>query len=151
MARGACRREGRRELIYFLVDSSAVWRLQRQPELTEAWNSSVLGGAVGSCEPQRAEFRRSARNADEFDQMNQAFRDIYPDVPVPKSVWGWIDSAQHRLAGAGAVRALSVVDLLICGTAAIRGLVVLHDDADYELAERHLPDVRTRRVVTADP
>jgi hypothetical protein len=30
------------------------------------------------------------------------------------------------------------------------GLVVLHDDADYELAERHLPDVRARRVVSAD-
>jgi hypothetical protein len=75
-------------LIYFLVDSSAVWRLQRQPELTEAWNSSLLSGAVGSCEPQRAEFRRSARNADEFDQMNQMFRDVYPDVPVPKSVCG---------------------------------------------------------------
>jgi hypothetical protein len=81
-------------LIYFLVDSSAVWRLQREPELTEAWNSSLLSGAVGSCEPQRAEFRRTARNADEFDQMNQAFRDVYPDVPVPKSVWRWIDSAQ---------------------------------------------------------
>jgi predicted nucleic acid-binding protein len=105
-------------LIYFLVDSSAVWRLQRKPELTEAWNSSLLSGAVGSCEPQRAEFRRSARNADEFDQMNQTFRDVYPDVPVPKSVWRWIDSAQHLLAGAGAVRTLSVVDLLICGTAA---------------------------------
>jgi predicted nucleic acid-binding protein len=137
-------------LIHFLVDSSAVWRLQRQPELTEAWNSSLLSGAVGSCEPQRAEFRRSARNADEFDQMNQMFRDVYPDVPVPKSVWRWIDSAQHRLAGAGAVRALSVVDLLICGTAAAGGLVVLHDDAEYELAERHLPDVRARRVVSAD-
>ena len=83
--------------------------------------------------------------------MNQAFRDVYPDVPVPKSVWRWIDSAQHRLAGAGAVRALSVVDLLICGTAAARDLVVLHDDADYELAARHLPDVRARRVVGADP
>jgi predicted nucleic acid-binding protein len=137
-------------LIYFLVDSSAVWRLQRQPELTEAWSASLLSGAVGSCEPQRAEFRRSARNADEFDQMNQTFRDVYPDVPVPKSVWRWVDSAQHRLAGAGAVRALSVVDLLICGTAAASGLVVLHDDADYELAERHLPDVRARRVVSAD-
>jgi predicted nucleic acid-binding protein len=137
-------------LIYFLVDSSAVWRLQRQPELTEAWNSSLLSGAVGSCEPQRAEFRRSARNADEFDQINQTFRDILPDVPVPKSVWRWIDSAQHRLASAGAVRALSVVDLLICGTAAARGLMVLHDDADYELAERHLPDVRARRVIRAD-
>ena len=137
-------------MIHYLVDSSAVWRLQRQPELTEAWNSPILSGAVGSCEPQRAEFRRSARNADEFDQMNQTFRDIYPDVPVPKSVWRWIDSAQHRLAGAGAVRALSVVDLLICGTAAARGLVVVHDDADYELAERHLPDVRARRVVGAE-
>jgi hypothetical protein len=47
---------------------------------------------------------RSARNVDEFDQMNQTFRDIYPDVPVPKSVWQWINSAQHRLASAGAVR-----------------------------------------------
>ena len=82
--------------------------------------------------------------------MNQTFRDVYPDVPVSKSVWRWIDSAQRRLAGAAAVRALSVVDLLICGTAAARGLVVLHDDADYELAQRHLADVSARRVVSAD-
>lgn len=133
-------------MIHFLVDSSAVWRLQRQPELTEAWELPILSGAVGSCEPQRAEFRRSARNAAEFDQMNQMFRDLYPDVPVPKSVWRWIDGAQHGLAGAGAARALSVVDLLICGTAATQGLVVVHDDADYELAARHLPDITARRV-----
>lgn len=82
--------------------------------------------------------------------MNQTFRDLYPDVPVPKSVWRWIDSAQHRLAGSSAVRALSVVDLLVCATAAAKGLVVLHDDADYELAQRYLPDVRARRVVSAD-
>lgn len=137
-------------MIYFLVDSSAVWRLQRQPELVETWSSSLDSGAVGSCEPQRAEFRRSARNADEFDQMNQTFHDVYPDVPVPKSVWQWIDSAQRRLAGAGAMRALSVVDLLICATAAAKGLVVLHDDADYELAERYLPDLRAQRVVSAE-
>lgn len=136
-------------MIQFLVDSSAVWRLQRHAELTEAWSVPLLSGAVGSCEPQRAEFRRSARNTDEFDQMNTMFRDVYPDVPVSKSVWQWIDSAQRRLARVGAARALSVVDLLVCGTAATRGLVVLHDDADYELAERHLPDVTARRVVTA--
>ena len=79
--------------------------------------------------------------------MNQTFHDIYPDVPVPKSVWRWVNSAQHRLASVGAVRALSIVDLLICGTAAIKNLAVVHDDADYELAERHLPDVWVRRVV----
>lgn len=131
-------------------ETAAVWRLQRQPELTEDWNSPLLSGAVGSCDPQRAEFRRSARSAGELDQMNQMFHDIYPDVPVPKSVWRWIDSAQHRLAAAAAVRAQSVVDLLICGTAAAKGPVVLHDDVDYELAERYLPDVRARRVVSAD-
>lgn len=136
-------------MIGFLADSSAVWRLLRQPDLATAWTAPLLSGAVGSCEPQRAEFRRSARNTDELDQMNRTFGDIFPDVPVPKSVWRWIDSAQYRLAGAGAVRALSVVDLLICGTAAVSGLVVLHDDADYELAQRHLPDVRARRVTTS--
>jgi uncharacterized protein (UPF0147 family) len=61
---------------------------------------------------------RSARNAGEFNHMNQMFRDVYPDVSVPKSVWRWIDSAQRRLASAGAERALSVVNLLVCGTAA---------------------------------
>jgi predicted nucleic acid-binding protein len=121
--------------------------MQRQQDLAEVWMDAIVSGAVGSCEPQRAEFRRSARNADEFDQMNQMFLDVYPDVPVAKSVWRWIDSAQHRLAIAGAVRALSVVDLLVCGTAAVNGLVVLHDDADYELAARHLPEVEARRVV----
>ena len=105
-------------MIHFLVDSSAVWRMQRQPEITEGWDAPLLSGAIGSCEPQRAEFRRSARSIDEFDQMNRMFAELYPDVPVPKSVWRRIDAAQHRLAGAGAARALSVVDLLVCGTAA---------------------------------
>lgn len=114
------------------------------------WADSLQSGAIGSCEPQRVEFRRSARNATEFDQMSEMFRDVYPDVPVPKGVWRWMDSAQHRLAAAGAIRALSVVDLLVCGTAADKGLVVLHDDADYELAARHLPDVAARRVVSPD-
>lgn len=132
-------------MIYFLADSSAVWRIQRQPDLAAAWEAPLLSGSIGSCEPQRAEFRRSARNAEELGQMNQMFDDLYPVVPVPKSVWRWIDAAQHRLAGVGAVRALSVVDLLICATAATAGLVVLHDDTDYELAARHL-QIQTRRV-----
>lgn len=134
-------------MIQFLADSSAVWRLQRDPELTDAWFGAQLGGAIGSCDPQRAEFRRSARNVDEFDSMSAMFIDLYPDVPVPKTVWSWIDAAQYRLAKVGAARALSVVDLLVCATAASRGLVVLHDDADFELAESHLPDVRAQRVI----
>ena len=150
MADRACRREVHRRVISFLVDSSAVWRLARHPELSDAWSSTLLSGAIGSCEPQRAEFRRSARNVLEFDQMNAMFADLYPDVAVPKSAWRWIDSAQHTLAAAGAARALSVVDLLVCAVATARGLVVLHDDADFDLAARHLPDLVAQRVVAVD-
>lgn len=82
--------------------------------------------------------------------MNDMFGALYPYVAVPKSVWRWIDSAQHRLAAAGAARALSVVDLLVCGTASARGLVVLHDYADFDLAARHLRDVDVQRVVNPD-
>ncbi|KXO88844.1 PIN domain-containing protein [Tsukamurella pseudospumae] len=135
-------------MIRYLVDSSAIWRITRDDALADRWFGMLTAGAVGSCAPQRAEFRRSARNSVEYDQINELFFEMYPDVPVPKAVWSWIESAQHRLVGVGAVRALSTVDLLICATAAARGLVILHDDADFELAEWNLPDVRAQRVVS---
>jgi hypothetical protein len=29
------------------------------------------------------------------------FVDLFPDVPVPKAAWSWIDTAQYRLAQRG--------------------------------------------------
>jgi len=79
------------------------------------------------------------------------FDDLYPEATVPKTAWRWIDSAQHRLAHYGAHRALSCVDLLICATAAHHQLVVLHDDADFATAGRHLPDLHQRNVHDTPP
>jgi hypothetical protein len=70
----------------------------------------VSAGAAGSCDPQRVEFRRSARSIDEYEQMSEMFEQLYPDVPVPKTAWRWIESAQYRLLRHGAHRALSAVD-----------------------------------------
>lgn len=78
--------------------------------------------------------------------MNDMFVGSYPDVPVPKTAWRWIEAAQYRLLRKGAIRAFSVVDLLICATAAVHGLIVLHDDNDFAAAARLLDDVRERRV-----
>ena len=78
--------------------------------------------------------------------MTDMFADLYPDVALPKTVWQWIESAQYRLLRTGAHRALSTVDLLICATAATRGLVVLHDDKDFAAAARSLTDLSVRRV-----
>ena len=135
-------------MIRYLADSSAVWRLLREPGVRAAWAGVISDHAIGSCQPQRIEFRRSARNLDEYEQMTAMFADLYPDVPIPKSVWQWVESAQYRLLRAGAHRALSCVDLLICAAAATRGLVVLHDDNDFVAAARHLPDLFERRVQT---
>lgn len=133
-------------MIRYLADSSAVWRLLREPAVRLAWADVISEHAVGSCQPQRTEFRRSARNLDEYEQMTAMFVDLYPDIPVPKTAWHWVESAQYRLLRAGTHRALSCVDLVICACAAIRGLVVLHDDNDVVAAAQHLPDLAERRI-----
>jgi predicted nucleic acid-binding protein len=133
-------------VIHYLIDSSALWRILREPDVRNAWADVVADHAVGSCQPQRAEFRRSARNAVEYEQMSSMFAELYPDVPLPKGTWQWVESSQHRLVHAGAHRTLSCVDLLVCAVAAQRDLVVLHDDNDFATAARHLGDIREVRV-----
>ena len=133
-------------MITFLLDSSAAWRLLRDTHLQHAWSDVVSQAAVGSCAPQRAEFRRSARNLDEYEEMTDTFSVYYPDVPVPKGAWRWIDAAQYRLCRRGAHRALSAVDLMVCASAAAHGLVILHDDNDFVTAAGQLTDVAERRV-----
>lgn len=133
-------------MIRYLLDSSALWRILREAALRSAWSEVISVGAVGSCQPQRVEFRRSARNLDEYEQMSAMFDDLYPDASLPKAAWRWVESAQYRLLRQGTHRALSAVDLLICATAAQHDLIVLHDDKDFVTAARCLPDVRERSI-----
>jgi predicted nucleic acid-binding protein len=138
-------------VIRYLLDSSALWRILRDAALRAAWAEVISAGAVGSCHPQRVEFRRSARTIDEYEQMSGMFAALYPDAAVPKGAWQWIESAQYRLLRHGAHRAPSAVDLLICATAAHRDLVVLHDDNDFATSARHLPDLRERSIRDVPP
>lgn len=133
-------------MIHYLLDSSALWRLLREEHLRDAWLETTTLRAVGSCAPQRAEFRRSARNTAEYEAMGQMFTDLYPDAPLPKRLWDWVEAAQYSLAENGAVGAASPLDLMICATAAHHGLIVLHDDNDFATMARFLPDVSERSV-----
>jgi hypothetical protein len=81
-------------VIRYLLDSSALWRILRDPALRAAWAEVVSAGAVGSCHPQRVEFRRSARTIDEYEQMSGMFAKLYPDAAVPKGACQWIESAR---------------------------------------------------------
>ena len=130
----------------YLLDTSGLVRLLREPKLQEAWYDAVDAEAIGSCYPQRTEFLYTARNRSEYDEITEMFGDLYPDVSVPKNAGRWISSVQHRMAMAGEHRSASAVDLIIAATAAHHGLTVLHDDADYRAVARHAPDFSEHNI-----
>lgn len=130
----------------YLLDTSGLVRLLREPKLQSAWYDAIDAGAVASCYAQRAEFLHSARNRREYDEIVEMFTDLYPDMSVPKNAGRWISAVQHRMAQAGEHRSASAVDLIIAATAAHHGLVVLHDDADYRAIARHAFDLSEHNI-----
>ena len=130
----------------YLLDTSGLVRLLREPKLQEAWYDAVDAEAIGSCYPQRTEFLYTARDRSEYDEIAEMFGDLYPDVAVPKNAGRWIASVQHHMAMAGQHRSASAVDLMIAATAAHHGLTVLHDDADYRTVAQHAPDLSEHNI-----
>jgi predicted nucleic acid-binding protein len=132
--------------VIYLLDTSGLVRLLRDPGLQVVWYEAIDAEAIGSCYPQRTEFLYSARNASEYDEIAEMFADLYPDVSVPKNAGRWISAVQHQMSRAGEHRSASTVDLIIAATAAHHGLTVLHDDADYRTVARHAPDLTEHSV-----
>jgi predicted nucleic acid-binding protein len=132
--------------VIYLLDTSGLVRLLRDPKLQVAWHDAIDAGTIASCYVQRAEFLYSARNGREYDEIAEMFTDLYPDAAVPKNAGRWISSVQHRMAQAGEHRSASAVDLVIAATAAHHGLAVLHDDADYRAIARHATDLLEHNV-----
>jgi hypothetical protein len=71
-------------MIRYLLHSSALWRILRGTALRSAWAEVVSVGAVGSCLPQRVEFRRSARTIDEYEQMSEMLLHCTRTPPSPR-------------------------------------------------------------------
>ncbi|MCT7354281.1 PIN domain-containing protein [Streptomyces sp. 15-116A] len=130
----------------YLLDTSGLVRLLREPKLQSAWYDAIDAGAIASCYVQRTEFLYSARNGREYDEIAEMFTDLYPDVSVPRNAGRWISAVQHRMAQAGKHRSASAVDLVIAATAAHHGLAVLHDDADYRAIAQHATDLLEHNV-----
>ncbi|PZH02412.1 VapC toxin family PIN domain ribonuclease [Streptomyces sp. NTH33] len=130
----------------YLLDTSGLVRLLRDPKLQSAWYDAIDARAIASCYAQRAEFLHSARNGREYDEIAEMFTDLYPDASVPKSAGRWVSAVQHRMARAGEHRSASAVDLIIAATAAHHGLTVLHDDAGYRAIARHASDLTEHNV-----
>ncbi|MEU2746722.1 PIN domain-containing protein [Streptomyces collinus] len=130
----------------YLLDTSGLVRLLRDPKLQAAWYDAIDAGAIATCYVQRTELLHSARNGREYNEIVEMFTDLYPDGSMPKNAGRWIGAVQNRMARAGDDRSASAVDLGIAATAAHHGLAVLHDDADYRAIARHASDLAEHNI-----
>lgn len=125
----------------YLIDTSALHRLDNDAELRRAWEPLIEDGAIASCYPQRAEYLYSARSAKNFRQRSDMLANHYRDVAVPKRAGSWIGQMQALMAEYGCLRSASAIDLLVAATAVHHHLTVLHDDNDFRTIGRISADV----------
>jgi predicted nucleic acid-binding protein len=117
----------------WLVDKSALVRLGASAD-AETWADRIQRGLVRIATVTLLEVGYSARNAAE---VRAGLRDPpIAAMPVEHATPTAEDRAVEvlaLLADRGYHRAPSVPDLLIAAVAEVAGLVVLHDDKDFEL------------------
>ncbi len=117
----------------WLIDKSALTRLGSSAE-AGAWAQRIERGTVRISTVTLLEVGYSARNADD---LNAGLgRPPISAMPVEYATPHAEDRAVEvlrLLADRGHHRAPSVPDLLIAATAESAGLVVLHDDKDFDL------------------
>lgn len=117
----------------WLIDKSALLRLGESPD-AEVWAGRIERGLVRIATVTLLEVGYSARGAAEL----RAGLSESPVVsmPVEYAAPAGEDRAVEvlrLLADVGQHRAHSVPDLIVAGTAEVSGLVVLHDDKDFDL------------------
>lgn len=117
----------------WLIDTSALIRLGASPDGAK-WAARIERGVVRISTLTRLEIGFSARTGPELRAGLR--RPPLTSMPVEYLTLAIEDRAvevQARLADRGHHRAPSVPDLLIAATAELAGLVVLHQDKDFEL------------------
>jgi predicted nucleic acid-binding protein len=117
----------------WLIDKSALVRLGRSPD-SEAWADRIERGLVRIATVTVLEVGYSARDAED---LHRGLREPpVASMPVEYAAPASEDRAVEvlgLLADRGHHRAPSVPDLLIAAIAERAGLVVLHQDRDFDL------------------
>jgi predicted nucleic acid-binding protein len=121
------------ELNNWLIDKSALTRLFESPE-QKIWAERINAGSVHLSTMTRLEVGYSARSSKDlesaFTSPPLAKMPIEGVTPaIEELAWQTL----RQLAKRGQHRAPSIPDLLIAATAQLCGLIVLHNDKDFEL------------------
>jgi predicted nucleic acid-binding protein len=116
----------------YLVDTSALVRIHRNPEVGAAWRLKATEGLLGICPVTELEVLFSARSLVDRIRLVRQLREVYDQIRVPESAFDRATDVQHELTKRGHHRSAGPVDLLLAATAELSGLIVLHYDRDFE-------------------
>lgn len=129
----------------YLIDTSAAARMKHL-EVANRISPLIEAGLVATTAQLDAEALYSARNPIEYEQLWSDRRIAYEYLPTQDQHWQTALDAQRALARDGRHRAVGMADLLIATLAADHDLLIVHYDADFEIAAEVLP-LRHRWVV----
>jgi len=115
----------------YLADKSALTRRETRPEVREIVEPLLLAGQIATCGIVDLELLFSARSPAVYAELASVLRAL-PRVPVSEAVVDRALEVQALLAEGSQHRAIPLPDLLVAACAESAGLIVLHDDADFE-------------------
>jgi predicted nucleic acid-binding protein len=116
----------------FLVDTSALVRILRNPDVRSRWQPQITAGIMGVCPITELEFLFSARSAAERDEWVELLGGAFAWVAVPDRVFARATEVQAAMTGRGTHRCAGVVDLMLAATAEVSGLALVHYDRDFD-------------------
>ena len=120
----------------FLIDTSALVRLHRDPALREVWRDKVDAGLVGICPVTELELLYSARSMTDRVKLVRLLTGSYVSTLMPDGVYLRAAEVQELLTQKGQHRSAGPIDLLLAATAELAGLTVLHYDGDFDVIKR---------------
>ncbi|MGH3738268.1 MAG: PIN domain nuclease [Micromonosporaceae bacterium] len=116
----------------YLVDTSALIRLLRDPTAEQLWDEPRMAGLLAVCPIVELELLYTARSRRDRDTLFEDLKTDYGWVVMPDRAFERAAATQEALTGQGLHRSAGTVDLLVAATAELHELTLLHYDRDFE-------------------
>jgi predicted nucleic acid-binding protein len=116
----------------FLLDTSALVRVLRDPAVRTRWEHQITAGLVAVCPIVELELLYTARSAAHRDELMELVGSAFSWVPMPDRVFARATDVQAALTRDGQHRCAGAVDLLVAATAELSSLTLVHYDRDFD-------------------
>jgi predicted nucleic acid-binding protein len=118
--------------VQYLVDTSALVRLFRDPQVRARWQQQVTAGLLSVCPVTELELLYAAKSTAHRAEIVTEIDGTFCWTPMPDEVFTRASQVQAELTQRGLHRSAGTVELLVAATAQLHGLILLHYDRDFD-------------------